>query len=102
MKVYPNGIIIVDKIDIICFGVILGYSTVKLIKMIKKYYSNKSQDPIVSELERISPVKNPTKYEPIHRLPRYLPRGGQLPNELKGVSILIKNKKLAKLVLHLL
>ena len=61
MKVYPNGLIVLDAIDIICFGLILGYSTGTIIKLLKKYYSNKNEDPLVSDLKRLSPIRKVKK-----------------------------------------
>ena len=57
MKIYPNGLIILDPVDIICLGLILGYSTARIIKMLNKYYSNKSEDPLVSELKKYLQLK---------------------------------------------
>jgi len=37
MKIYPNGLIVLDAIDIVCLGIILGYSTGTVIKLLKKY-----------------------------------------------------------------
>lgn len=47
MKIYPNGVVVFDLVDIICIGLILGYSTGKIIK---KYYLNKCEDPLISEI----------------------------------------------------
>ena len=102
MKIYPNGVVIFDLVDIICIGLILGYSTGKIIKIINKYYSNKSEDRLVSELKRISPVKKLTKYEPIRVPVKYFPRGGQQPETWHKFKIFLKNKRLARLALYLL
>ena len=102
MKVYPNGLIILDATDIICLGVILGYSTTTIVKLLKTYYSNKNEDPLVSDLKRLSPVKEKEKNKPLKVPIRYFPRGGQLPPGLKRISVFIKNKQLGKLVVILL
>lgn len=72
MKIYPNCIVIFDLLNLICIGLILGYSKGKIIKIIKKY-----KDPLVSELKKISPVKKLTKYTPVSVPIRYFPRGDQ-------------------------
>ena len=102
MKIYSNGLIRLDVVDIICLGLIMGYSTGTIIKMLKKYYLNKHEDPLVSELKRIVPVKKIIKDRPLNLFIRHFPRGGQLPPRLEGFSLLIKNKKLGKLVIYLL
>lgn len=94
MKIYPNGLIILNAVDIICFGLILGYSTARIIKMLNKYYLNKFEDPLVSELKKISPIKEIKKYKPLNIPVRYLPRGGQLPPGLRGFLLDIKNKQM--------
>lgn len=102
MKIYPNGVIIFDLVDIICIGLILGYSTGKIIKIINKYYLNKSEDRLVSELKKISPVKKLAKYKPIPVPVKYFPRGGQQHETWHKVKIFLKNKRLARLALYLL
>lgn len=102
MKIYPNGLIILDAVDIICFGLLLGYSTARIIKMLNKYYSNKSEDPLVSELKKISSVKEIKKDKPLNVPVQYFPRGGQLPPGLKGFLLEINNKRIGKLVVYLL
>lgn len=99
MKIYPNGLIILDAIDIICLGLILGYSTGRVIKLLKTYYSNKNKDPLVSDLKRLSRVK---KNKPLNVPLHYFPRGGQLPPGLKGISVFIRNRRLGKVVIYLL
>lgn len=102
MKIYPNGLIIFDAIDIICLGFIMGFSTTKIIKILKKYYSNRNEDRLITDLKRRSPLKV-LKYEPLRSPIQYFPRGGQvLPPGLKMITILIKNKQFGKLIVYLL
>nr|YP_009029079.1 hypothetical protein [Cylindrotheca closterium]AGH28615.1 hypothetical protein [Cylindrotheca closterium] len=98
MKIYPNGLIILDAVDIISLGLLLGYSTARIIKMLNKYYSNKSEDPLVSELKKISPVKEIKKDKPLNVSVRYFPRGG----EVKGFLLDVKSKRIGKLIVYLL
>ena len=70
--------------------------------MLNKYYSNKFEDPLVSELKKISPVKEIRKYKPLKVPVRYFPRGGQLPPGLKGFLLDTKNKQIGKLIVYLL
>lgn len=66
--------------------------------MLKKYYSDKYEDPLVSKLKRIS-----TKDKPLNVPIGYFPRGGELllPG-LKEFLVLIKDKQLGRLVIYLL
>ena len=102
MKIYPSGLIVLDVVDVICLGLLLGYSTASIIKMLNKYYSNKSEDPLVSELKKISPVKEIKKDKPLNVLVRYFPRGGQILPELKAFLLHINNRQIGKLVVHVL
>lgn len=102
MKIYPNGLIILDAVDIICLGLLLGYSTVRIIKMLNKYYSNKSEDPLVSELKKISPAKEIKEDKPLNVPVRYFTRGGQLPPGLKGFLLDVKSKQIGRLIVYLL
>ena len=104
MKIYPNGLIILDATDIICLGLILVYSTGTIIKLLKIYYASKNEDPLVSDLKRLSPVKEikKEKNKPLKVPICYFPRSDQLPPDLKGISIFIRNKQLGKLVVILL
>lgn len=102
MKIYPNGLIILDAVDIICLGLLLGYSTARIIKMLNKYYSNKSKDPLVSELKKISPVKEIKKDKPLNVNVRYFPRGGELPPGLKGFLLDITDRRIGELIVYLL
>ena len=103
MKVYPNGLIIFDAIDIVCLGFIMGFSTTKIIKILKKYYSSRNEDRLITDLKRRSRLKKSSKYEPLDSSVRYFPRGGQvLPPGLKMIVILIKNRQFGKLIVYLL
>jgi len=99
MKIYPNGLVVFDLVDIICIGLILAYSTGRIIN---KYYLNRSEDRLISELKIISPVKKLTKYEPIRVPVKYFPRGSQQSETWHKFKIFLKNKKLARLALYLL
>ena len=102
MKIYSNGLIVLDAIDIICLGFIMGFSTTKIIKILKKYYSNRNEDRLIVDLKRRSPVKESSKYEQFNSPIRYFPRGGQLPPGLKMIVILIKNRQFGTLIVYLL
>lgn len=99
MKIYPNGLIVLDAIDIICLGFIMGFSTTKIIQILN---SNRNEDRLIVDLKRRSPVKESSKYEQFNSRIRYLPRGGQLPPGLKMIAILIKNRQFGKLIVYLL
>jgi len=92
MRRLHTGVIIFDRMDIICISFSVGSG---LSYLIKKYKGKRSEDedPIVAELKAKSPIIMFSKDRKPLKLP--LVRGGE---KLKGFSLLIKNKKLAILV----
>ena len=93
MKRLYTGVIVFDTIDIICISFSAGSGLAYLIKKYRKYKVKRGEDPIVTELKEKSPVIMFSKDRKPLKLP--LVRGGE---KLKGLSLLIRNKKLAILV----
>jgi hypothetical protein len=80
----------------------MGFSTTKIIKILKKYYSNRNEDRLLTDLKRRSPLKESSKYEPLRSPIQCFPRGGELlPAGLKMIIILIKNRQFGKLIVYL-
>lgn len=85
--------IVFDIIDILCISFSAGSSIAYLIKKYRTYKRRRSEDPIVTELKEKSPVTMFSENGKPLKLP--LIRDG---DKIKGISIVIKNKKLAILV----
>ena len=126
MKRFPTGQILFDAIDVFCISFSLGSGLAYLIRKRKEI---RTVDPIISELKKNSPVigvsidpmiselkkESPVIAVSIDGKPLKLPlvRGGQIePLEIEpleggpfeggpfeGVSIVIKSKKLATLII---
>jgi hypothetical protein len=93
MKRFHTGLIVLDKLDIICISFSAGSSVAFLIRKYKSYKRRGSEDPIVVELKQKSSVIMVSENGKPLKLP--LIRGGE---NLEGLSLLIKNKKFAILV----
>lgn len=94
MKRLHTGLIILDTIDIICISFSAGGT---LAYVYKKYRRRRrGEDPLVTELKEKSPVIMFSKDGKPLKVP--LVRGGD-GERLKGLSLLIKNKRLAKLII---
>jgi hypothetical protein len=91
MKRLHTGLIILDTIDIICISFSAGSGIAILIRAYGKY--KRREDPIIMELKRNSRITMFSENDKPLKLP--LVRGGE---GLKGLSLLIKSKKLAILV----
>lgn len=93
MKRLHTGIIVLDGIDILCIsfsaGSIIAYG-------FKRYRTFRStgKDPIVDELKKKSPIQMFSEKGKSLKLP--LIRGG---NEISGYSLMLKNKKFAKIMM---
>jgi hypothetical protein len=93
MKRLHTGLILLDTVDIICISVSVGSGIAVLIRTYIKYKGRRVEDPIVNELKRKSLLKMYSESGKPLKLP--LLRGGE---DIKGFSLLIKNKRLAILV----
>ena len=77
MKKYPNGLILLDIVDIICIAFFLGSSMALIIKEIKRRNQYKGEDPIVGELKEKSPMRKISrKNKKLLKVP--MVRGGDL------------------------
>ena len=99
MKRLPTGVILLDWIDILC----LSFSGGSMIAYVYKKYKDRrrikitGEDPIISELKKKSPIQMfPEKGKPL-KLP--LMRGG---DRIRGISVVIKNKKIAKILMAII
>ena len=93
MKRLHTGVIVIDTIDIICISVSVGSGLGYLVKKYRQYKRTRVDDPIVTELKEKSPVLMFSEDRKPLKLP--LVRGG---DSIKGLSLLIKNKKFALLI----
>jgi len=93
MKRLHTGLIVLDTIDIICISFSAGSGIAFLIRKYRKYKGRRDEDQIVIELKEKSPLIMFSENGKPLKLP--LVRGGE---SLKGLSLLIKNKKLLILV----
>lgn len=96
MKRLPTGLIVLDTLDIICISFSAGSGIaygIRKYRKYKKYKRPRGEDPIVTELKKKSPVTMSSEAGKPLKFP--LVRGG---DRLKGLSLLIRNKKLAILV----
>ena len=99
MKRLPTGIIVFDAIDIICISFSAGSITAYVFKKYREYRNDKQikirgEDPIVTELKRESPIIMISENGTPLRLP--LVRCGE---QIRGYSLMIKNKKLAQILM---
>jgi hypothetical protein len=95
MKKFASGLIVFDTKDMICLSFSLGSGTAILIRTYRKYKKRRVEDPLVLELRRKSRPTMFSKKGKLLKLP--VIRGGQ-NLKVKGLSLLIKSKKLAALV----
>lgn len=93
MKRLHTGLIVLDAIDIICISFSAGSVIAYLVKISRNYKRNRGEDPIITELKEKSPITMFSESGKPLKLP--LVRGG---DRIKGVSLLIKNKKLRNIV----
>jgi hypothetical protein len=93
MKRLHTGLIIFDTIDIICISFSAGSGVALLIRKYRKYKGRRGEDPIITELKEKSPLTMFSENGKPLKLP--VIRGGE---RVKGLSLLIKNKRLAILV----
>jgi hypothetical protein len=96
MKKLHTGVIILDGIDILCMSFSAGCT---LAYIFKKYRNSRKiqitgEDPIVDELKRKSPINVFSEKDNPLKLP--LMRGG---DNVRGFSLMIRNKKLAQIVM---
>lgn len=100
MKKTTTGVIILDAFDIICLSFAFG-ATLAYFKQKKK--QKNSEDPLVAELKRRSPLVIPVNVDGTPMEPIELPliRGGD-NQPIKGISLTIKNKRLARLIFGLI
>jgi len=93
MKRLHTGVIIMDGIDILCISFSLvsmisyGYNKYRRIKIT-------GEDPIIEELKKNSPIQMFSEKGKPLKLP--LVRGGD--NKIRGYSLMIKSKTLAKIL----
>lgn len=90
MKRLHTGLLILDRIDILCIGFTIGTGIGYLTKKYRKYKNKNNEDPIIVELKEKSPIITFSKDHKPLKLPMI--RGGKL------VSLVIKNEKLATLI----
>ena len=98
MKRLHTGIIILDGIDILCISFSAGSIIAYGFKRYRNYKNIRimAQDPIVDELKKNSPINMfSDKGKPL-KLP--LMRGG---DKIRGFSLMLKNKKLARIMMTL-
>lgn len=102
-----NGVLLLDRIDYICIGVIIGTISGKVFKIYRRkkwIYSGKIEDPIVKELKKSSSMITFTENGKPLKLP--FVRAGDLVLKsgeiLKGFNLAIKNRRFAKLLRTLL
>ena len=98
MKRLYTGVILLDRIDIICISFSLGCSIACLVKSNKKRKLRRGEDPIITELKNKSPIIVCSKTGKPIKLP--LVRGGDNDNikDIPKISVMIKNKKLIQLI----
>lgn len=98
MKRLYTGVILLDRIDIICISISAGSLVAYGYKRYRNYKRIKiaGRDPIIDELKKKSPIQMFSREGKPLKLP--LVRGGT-GNGLKEFSLLIKSKKLAKILI---
>ena len=97
MKRLHTGLIVLDALDIICLSFSMGSSIAYLIKKYRNYKRRiKKEDPLVTELKENSSVIMFSEGGKPLKLPLF--RGGD-GQKLRGFSLVIKNKRLANLVI---
>ena len=102
MKKLPTGSIVFDTIDIICISFSAGCAIAYIVKL---YRTNKKirqmEDPIVTELKRESPITMVSEKGTPLRLP--LIRGGEIESidKIKGLILIIRNRRFNQLVLKI-
>lgn len=96
MKRLHTGLIIFDTVDIICISFSAGSGIAYLVKRYRKYKRNRGIDPIITELKEKSPITMFSEKSKRLKLP--LVRGGDT-DKIRGLSLAIKSKKLAKIVI---
>jgi len=98
MKRLHTGLIVFDTLDIICISFSAGASIAHIIKKYRKFRRKiNEEDPIVTELkENSSAIMFSEEGKPL-KFP--LVRGGDNTFNIRGFSLVIRNKKLAKLIM---
>ena len=99
MKRLYTGVIILDGLDILCIS-FSGGSIIRYCYKRYRYYrriKSTGEDPIVDESKRKSPIQMFSKKGKPLKLPLILIRGGD-NEKIRGFSLMIKNKKLAKIM----
>lgn len=98
MKRLHTGIILLDSIDILCISFSAGSIVAYGFKRYQNYRRIKisGEDPIVGELKRKSPIQMFSEKGKPLKLPFI--RGG---DKIQGFSLMIKNQKLAKIMIAL-
>ena len=96
MKRLHTGIIVLDGIDILCISFSAGSMIAYGYKKYRNYRRIKitGKDPIVDELKKKSPIQMGSEKNKPLKLP--LMRGGD--SKIKGYSLMIKSKKIAKIL----
>ena len=100
MKRLHTGLIILDGIDILCISFSAGSMIAYAYKKYQKYRRIKitGEDPIIDELKKKSPIQMFSEKGKPLKLP--MVRGGD--NIIRGYSLMIKSKKLAKILLAII
>ena len=95
MKRLYTGLIILDRIDIICISFSAGSIMAYGVKRYRNYRKSKikGEDPIVNELKRKSPIRMFSKKGKPLKLP--LMKGY---DRIRGYSLVLENKKLAQIL----
>jgi site-specific recombinase XerD len=91
-----TGLILFDRIDIICMSFSAGFTIAYCFKKYRNYRRIKitGEDTIVDELKRKSPINMFSEKGNPLKLP--LMRGG---DNIRGFSLMIRNKKLAQIMM---
>ena len=99
MRRLHTGIIVLDRIDIFCISFSAGSIIAYGFKRYRNYRKMKitGKDPIVDELKRKSPINIFSEKGKPLKLP--LMRGG---DRIRGISVVIKNKKIAKILMAII
>ena len=101
MRRLHTGVILLDSLDIICISVFTGSSAAYIYKTYRNYRRRKNlQDPLVIELQQKSKLLTTSKIKANKALKATMKgirlRGGD--KAIRGFSLVIKNKKLARLM----
>lgn len=99
MKVTPTGVLIFDRLDIVCISFSAGSMIAYGFKRYRRYrkWRLTAEDPIVRELKQKSPINVFSEKGKPLKLP--IIRGGA---EIRGVVLQLRNRRIAKLLLALL